>query len=85
MICSMNAIDSLNARYRRAVRTRRHFPTEQAAMKCLYLVTRAAWTHQGRPYTMDDALEARAERPRHHFSDRFPRLLWPSCWLRHIS
>ena len=36
-----NAIESLNARYRRAVRARGHFPNEQAAMKCLYLVTRS--------------------------------------------
>jgi putative transposase len=28
-------------RYRRAVRARGHFPTEQAALKCLYLATRA--------------------------------------------
>jgi putative transposase len=41
VICSTNAIESLNARYRRAVRARGHFPTEQAALKCLYLVTRA--------------------------------------------
>jgi len=34
-------IESLNARYRRAIRARGHFPTEQAAMKCLYLVTRS--------------------------------------------
>jgi putative transposase len=31
IICSTNAIESLNARYRRAVRARGHFPTEQAA------------------------------------------------------
>ena len=30
--CSTNAIESLNARYRRAVKARGHFPTEQAAM-----------------------------------------------------
>jgi transposase-like protein len=36
VICSTNAIESLNARYRRAVRARGHFPTEQAALKCLY-------------------------------------------------
>jgi transposase-like protein len=30
VICSTNAIESLNARYRRAVRARGHFPTEQA-------------------------------------------------------
>src|SRR4051794_36775941 len=41
VICSTNAIESLNARYRRAVQARGHFPTEQAAMKCLYLVTRS--------------------------------------------
>ncbi|WP_040155408.1 IS256 family transposase [Mobilicoccus massiliensis] len=41
VICSTNAIESLNARYRRAVRARGHFPNEQAAMKTLYLVTRS--------------------------------------------
>jgi putative transposase len=30
IICSTNAIESLNARYRRAVRARGHFPTDQA-------------------------------------------------------
>ena len=41
IICSTNAIESLNARYRRAVRARGHVPTDQAALKCLYLVTRS--------------------------------------------
>jgi putative transposase len=41
VICSTNAIESLNARYRRAIRARGHFPTEAAALKCLYLVTRS--------------------------------------------
>ncbi|BAX97825.1 IS256 family transposase [Mycobacteroides stephanolepidis] len=41
VICSTNAIESVNARYRRAIRARGHFPTEQAALKCLYLVTRS--------------------------------------------
>jgi len=41
VICTTNAIESLNARYRRAIRARGHFPTEQAALKCLYLATRA--------------------------------------------
>jgi transposase-like protein len=41
VVCSTNAIESLNARYRRAVKARGHFPTEQAALKCLYLVTRS--------------------------------------------
>jgi putative transposase len=41
VLCSTNAIESLNARYRRAIKARGHFPSEQAAMKCLYLVTRS--------------------------------------------
>jgi putative transposase len=41
IICSTNAIESLNGRYRRAIRARGHFPTDQAALKCLYLVTRS--------------------------------------------
>jgi transposase-like protein len=41
IICTTNAIESLNARYRRAVRARGHFPNDTAALKCLYLVTRS--------------------------------------------
>ena len=41
VICTTNAIESLNARFRRAVRARGHFPTDQAALKCLYLVARS--------------------------------------------
>ena len=72
VICSTNAIESLNARYRRAIKARGHFPTEQAALKCLYLVTRsldptgtgqARWTVRWKP-----ALNAFAIT----FSDRFP-------------
>lgn len=40
VLFSTNGIESLNARYRRAIGVRGHFPTEQAALKCLYLVTR---------------------------------------------
>ncbi len=72
VICSTNAIESLNARYRRAVKARGHFPNEQAALKCLYLVTRsldptghgrARWTMRWKP-----ALNAFAIT----FGDRFP-------------
>jgi len=37
VICSTNAIESVNARIRKAVRARGHFPTEQAALKCVYM------------------------------------------------
>jgi putative transposase len=72
VICSTNSIESLNARYRRAIKARGHFPSEQAAMKCLYLVTRsldptgvgrARWMMRWKP-----ALNAFAIT----FSDRFP-------------
>jgi len=33
-----NAIEALNSKLRRAVRTRGHFPNDDAAMKLLYLV-----------------------------------------------
>jgi transposase-like protein len=33
-----NSIESLNARFRRSVKARGHFPNEQAALKHLYLV-----------------------------------------------
>ena len=40
VLFTTNAIESLHARYRRAITVRGHFPTEQAALKTLYLVTR---------------------------------------------
>jgi putative transposase len=41
VICSTNAIESVNSRIRRAVRARGHFPNEQAALKCVYLAVMA--------------------------------------------
>ncbi|MFI1184660.1 IS256 family transposase, partial [Streptomyces sp. NPDC020799] len=37
IVCTTNAIESVNARIRRAVRARGHFPSENAALKCVYL------------------------------------------------
>src|SRR6202008_5016816 len=37
IICTTNAIESINARMRRAGDAPGHYPTEQAALKCLYL------------------------------------------------
>jgi len=41
VLCLTNAIESPNARYRRAITVKGHFPTERAALKTLYLVTRS--------------------------------------------
>lgn len=38
VVYTTNAIESLNSRFRRAVKARGHFPNENAALKCLYLV-----------------------------------------------
>jgi putative transposase len=49
IVCTTNAIESLNARFRRAVNARGHFPTEQAALKILYLtITSLDPTGKGR-------------------------------------
>jgi transposase-like protein len=37
IICTTNAIESVNSRIRRAVKARGHFPNEAAALKCVYL------------------------------------------------
>jgi putative transposase len=37
IVCTTNSIESVNARIRKAVRSRGHFPTEQAALKCVYM------------------------------------------------
>ncbi len=58
IIYTTNSIESLNARFRRAVRARGHFPNEQAALKCLFLTIvsldptgagRQRWTNRWKP------------------------------------
>jgi putative transposase len=44
-----NAIEALNSKLRRAVRTRGHFPNDDAAMKLLYLVLNRAAQDWKRP------------------------------------
>ena len=44
-----NAIEALNSKLRRAVRTRDHFPSDDAAMKLLYLVLNHAADEWKRP------------------------------------
>lgn len=61
IVCT-NATESVNARIRKAVKARGHFPNEQAALKCVYLAImgldptgkgRARWTQR-----WNDALNA---------------------------
>lgn len=49
MIYTTNQIEALNSKLRRAVRTRGHFPGDEAAMKLLYLVLNHAAEQWKRP------------------------------------
>jgi putative transposase len=49
IIYTTNAIEALNSKLRRAVRTRGHFPNDDAAMKLLYLVLNHAAEDWKRP------------------------------------
>ncbi|SCE92235.1 Transposase, Mutator family [Micromonospora chaiyaphumensis] len=70
VVCSTNAIESVNARIRRGVRARGHFPNEAAALKCVYLAVmsldptgqgRRRWTMRWKPAlnAFDIAFEGR--------------------------
>lgn len=70
IVCSTNSIESMNARIRRAVHARGHFPNEAAALKCVYLAVmsldptgqgRRRWTMRWKPAlnAFDIAFEGR--------------------------
>ena len=69
---AINAIESINARYRRAVKARGHFPTDEAALKLLYLVlnrSEKAWKMGPREWVMAKAQFAVI------FGERFTRAM----------
>ena len=49
VICSTNAIESINARFRAATRRRGHFPDEDSALKVLYLAIRERRPYRANP------------------------------------
>jgi putative transposase len=58
ILYTTNAIEALNAKLRRAVRARGHFPTDEAAMKLLFLVlnrTEREWKMPPREWCMAKA------------------------------
>ena len=67
-----NAIEALNATLRRAVRARGHFPTDEAALKLLFLVlnrSEKAWKMGPREWIMAKAQFAII------FGERFTRAM----------
>lgn len=72
IIYTTNAIESLNAKLRRAVRSRGHFPTDDAALKLLFLVLNLAakeWKMPSREWAIAKAQLAIL------FEDRFTSAL----------
>lgn len=58
LLYTTNAIEALNAKLRRAVRARGHFPIDEAALKLLFLVlnrTEKEWTMPPREWSMAKA------------------------------
>jgi putative transposase len=58
LVYTTNAIEALNSKLRRAVRVRGHFPTDEAAMKLLFLVlnrTEREWKMPPREWAMAKA------------------------------
>ena len=55
LVYTTNAIEALNSKLRRAVRARGHFPTDEAAMKLLFLVLNRSekeWTMPAREWSL---------------------------------
>jgi putative transposase len=72
LLYTTNAIEALNAKLRRAVRARGHFPTDEAALKLLFLVlnrAEKAWIMPPREWAMAKAQFAVL------FGERFTRAL----------
>ena len=72
LIYTTNAIEALNSKLRRAVRARGHFPTDEAAMKLLFLVLNKAekeWTMPAREWSIAKAQFAIL------FGERFTRAM----------
>ena len=64
-----NAIEALNSKIRRAVRTRGHFPSDEAAAKLIYLALNATSTEWKRSVREWHAVKSQFAIM---FEDRFP-------------
>src|SRR5215217_996387 len=68
VVYTTNSIENLNRQIRKAIKTRGHFPDEQAATKLIYLAIQKAHTAWKTPYRCTTALRAL----KIHFGDRLP-------------
>lgn len=70
VVYSTNAIESLNARFRKAAVRRGHFPTEQSALKVLYLVSIERRKNRTNPTGRINGWKAILNTLTIHYSDR---------------
>jgi transposase-like protein len=70
IVYSTNAIESLNARFRKAAVRRGHFPTEQSALKVLYLVSIERKKNRTNPTGRINGWKAILNTLTIHYSDR---------------
>jgi putative transposase len=70
IVYSTNAIESLNARFRKAAVRRGHFPTEQAAFKVLYLTSIERRKNRSNPTGRINGWKAILNTLTIHYSDR---------------
>ena len=70
IVYSTNAIESLNARFRKAAVRRGHFPTEQAAIKVLYLVSIERRKNRSNPTGQINDWKSILNALTMHYSDR---------------
>ena len=68
VVYTTNSIENLNRQVRKAIKTRGHFPDEQAATKLIYLAIMRAETAWKRPHRWPNALRTL----KIHFGDRLP-------------
>jgi hypothetical protein len=92
IVYTTNAIEALNAKLRRAVRARGHFPTDEAALKLLFLVLRQVskdWKMPAREWTAAKAqfaiLFETASPPPDHRGPHTKFLTLPSSPVRKSS
>jgi len=67
-VYTTNSIENLNRQIRKTIKTRGHFPDEQAATKLIYLAIQRAETAWTKPYNWTGALRGL----KIHFGDRLP-------------
>ena len=70
VVCTTNAVESLNARFRRAVRHRGHFPNQQAAMQVLCLVATARRKNRSNQTSKTNGWKAILNTLTVHYGDR---------------